>query len=153
MNHKRKAKNLGIKMPLIQQYRGSNYASHYEKRQMALTYPADFRAKIYRLIAESELPAPVLNQWGCDSYNGAQMMLQIEIASRLQFSIPAYLINLWYWGDAGWEDFQAQWQALPEGKAITAHVDNCKVIHKWGDLITHVGDEPEVIHIPQELST
>lgn len=113
----------------VNQHRAENYASHFQCRQRALVDPN--REEISKLVAH--LPKPTLNIYGVPAFEGKVMwpttshyfQSYFELHKKLGFELD---LEYWYWSDAGWAEFEKQWQELPE----VIHMELCtngKVIH------------------------
>lgn len=94
----------------VQRRRRDNYAFHFDCRKYIQALPPELQ--MCYLEASRDCIPPSLNPYGADSYSDAEWQLIIAIAS--QRGLQAYYINKWYASDAGWAEFQRQWQELPE---------------------------------------
>lgn len=93
----------------VQKSRGNWYAYHYEMRQLALALPPE-KVKSALFIC-GEIAPPQMTVYGGvpESY---PERTAYDLANR--FELDVNLINPWYLSEAGWDDFQVKFQALPE---------------------------------------
>jgi len=94
----------------VQRTRRDNYAAHFANRQYVKTLPPELQ--MCYLTATQVTKPPKLNPYGADSYSDEDWMLIINLAQ--QRGLQAFYINPWYTSEEGWQDFQNQWQNLPE---------------------------------------
>jgi hypothetical protein len=59
---------------------------------------------------------PKLNMFGNDDYTEAECRRIVDLAN--QNGVMASMCLIWYTSDHAWDNFQAQWQNLPEPDSI-----------------------------------
>ena len=97
-----------------QSQRAENYAVHFNCRQMFKAMDADIQQRI-RNVCEVMRPAS-LNMFGNDNYTEKEEARLIDLAN--QNRVPASMCLIWYTSDSAWDNFQVQWQNLPEPEGI-----------------------------------
>lgn len=107
-----------------QSQRAENYAIHFNCRQMFKLLEPEIQQRI-RNVCEVMRPA-TMNMFGNDNYTEAEESRLINLAN--QNKVQASMCLIWYTSDTAWDNFQVQWQNLPEPEAITfqfynEHVD------------------------------
>ena len=95
----------------VQLRRRDNYVHHFECHKFIMAHPEE-ELKHYRHLLQYIQP-PILNPFGCDSYDEEQEKEIIAIARSEAIQDASFLIS-WYLSDEGWQDFQRQWDELPE---------------------------------------
>jgi hypothetical protein len=94
----------------VNDWRGHNYMMHFEKHAYVQALPENVR-KMYQRAGEL-IPCPKLNIWGVGEFEREQERFIFSVNRQLDLDI--WYLNPWYCTDAGWSDFQKQWQQLPE---------------------------------------
>lgn len=100
----------------IRSARAEAWQFHYRARAFVLTYPAD----VQRMVAEvlGKLPLPELNVFGVDMDGRDMPYLSPEFTTYVciadHFGIELYLVNPFYWSEAGWLEFERRFNDLPE---------------------------------------
>jgi hypothetical protein len=97
-----------------QKERGENYEVHFSCRQQFKAMDTDLQQRI-RNVCEVMRPAR-LNMFGNDDYTDDEQARLINLAN--QNHVPASLCLIWYTSDHHWDNFQVQWQNLPEPEGI-----------------------------------
>lgn len=121
----------------IQQARAEWYSFHFEKRAKFQALPINEK-HIYENAA-MRIPPPSMTIYG-GLPEGYPSREDFRMLSRIQGMQDVDLANPWYVSDAGWQQFQETWQALPE--PIDLSTEAC--VQKYP--LVHI------VHSPQELS-
>lgn len=99
------------KEPTIYRQRRDNYVSHFKFRQTFKALPVEMQL-LYQKFSVL-LPRPVLDVWGAGGYTMDEMNGLIKLANSK--GLPnCWMLVPWYATDEGWNDFQKQWQELPD---------------------------------------
>ena len=94
----------------VQRTRRDNYAAHFAARKFVQTLPPELQ--MCYLTATQVTKPTKLNPYGADSYSDEDWTLIVNLAQ--QRGLQAFYINAWYTSNEGWQDFQKQWQELPD---------------------------------------
>jgi hypothetical protein len=94
----------------VNDWRGYNYAIHFEKQAFVKAMPETVR-ELYKRACEL-LPCPKLNLWGVGEYTREQEAQIFHV--NLKLNLDVWYLNPWYCTDWGWNDLQKQWRELPE---------------------------------------
>ena len=93
----------------VQKARAEWYSFHYENRQKVKHFDNE-KMQTYQYTASMIMPARMTIYGGvADDWPERKAY---ELAG--QYKLDVNLINHWYLSEAGWEEFQRQWQQLPE---------------------------------------
>jgi hypothetical protein len=97
-----------------QKERAENYAVHFNCRQMFKAMDESTQARI-RNVCEV-LRSPKLNIFGNDDYTEEEYKRLVDLAN--QNGVMASMCLSWYTSDHEWDNFQVQWQNLPEPEGV-----------------------------------
>jgi hypothetical protein len=98
-------------LPNFQIARRDNYTAHFANRNYVKACPVELQMT-YLTASQVIHKQPKLNDYGADSYTDEDWQMIINLANNR--GLQAFYINPWYTSEEGWQDFQCQWQALPE---------------------------------------
>jgi hypothetical protein len=100
----------------IQKARGLWYVEHYDRRQLAATLPLPLQCRAAESF--SHLPMPRLDLRGSvdGEYRTWRTMHLFRECAVPGIELPDMVS--WYWSTYGWDDFQAQWKALPDPEPL-----------------------------------
>ena len=103
-------RTIKITSQYIQLCRRDNYVHHFECHKFMMANPEE-EIKHYQHISQY-VQAPILNPFGCDSYDEVQWNQIFKIATAE--GLKAVYLVPWYLSEEGWQDFQKQWDQLPD---------------------------------------
>ena len=98
----------------INKRRGSNWAWHYQNREVAKMYAQQDQQRVSMVVA-SRVPAPVLLVDasvldGIETLRAQNLALQYMTLSRMERT----MMCVWYWSGEAWQEFVRAFQALPD---------------------------------------
>jgi hypothetical protein len=108
----------------VNRRRADNYQWHFSCRQYAKNHP--YQTEIAACLRS--LPRPTLDIFGSECLDGRPVGSYPEqnlegffsLAARFGLESACWMMY-WYWSDQGWQEFEMQWQALPE----VVHIPMC----------------------------
>lgn len=104
-----------LRMKDINRLRGCNWEHHYKNRSMIGALAVNREKEYIARVIERSVPPPVMRVDG-SLVEGIATLKGMDDALRDLALAYTYreLMCVWYWSLAGWDNFVAQFQSLPE---------------------------------------